>query len=186
MIGGEAGQGLVTIGDLLVRCLARGGYHLLVTQDYLSRIRGGQNAFVVRTGVDPVPAPCESVDILVALDEDTVECRREVMSGDGVVIVDAAFKSSSELALPVPFEELSEKRYWNVAALGVAGAVLGLEKELLADALDRAFGKKHPESVAKNMEALDKAYQWCQGRIPENFKLAKIQNPEKRLALKRQ
>jgi 2-oxoglutarate ferredoxin oxidoreductase subunit alpha len=41
LIGGEAGQGLVTIGQILAKSLVRSGYSIVVTQSYQSRIRGG-------------------------------------------------------------------------------------------------------------------------------------------------
>ncbi len=44
-IGGEAGQGLVSIGSILMRAAAREGWYLFAHQDYESRIRGGHNFF---------------------------------------------------------------------------------------------------------------------------------------------
>jgi len=40
LIGGEAGQGLATSGQLLSKSLVRSGYFILVTQSYQSRIIG--------------------------------------------------------------------------------------------------------------------------------------------------
>jgi len=37
LIGGEAGQGLVTIGQILAKSLVRSGYSIVVTQSYHSR-----------------------------------------------------------------------------------------------------------------------------------------------------
>ena len=51
LIGGEAGQGLVTIGQLLSKTLIKTGYDILVSQSYHSRIRGGHNTFAIRIGV---------------------------------------------------------------------------------------------------------------------------------------
>ena len=48
-IGGEAGQGIVTVGELLSKLLVRNGYSIVVTQSYQSRIRGGHNTFYIRT-----------------------------------------------------------------------------------------------------------------------------------------
>ena len=48
LIGGEAGQGLVTIGQLLSKALVRAGYEVFVSQSYHSRIRGGHNNFAIR------------------------------------------------------------------------------------------------------------------------------------------
>jgi len=41
LIGGEAGQGLVTVGQLLTQALVRAGWRVCVTQGYQSRVRGG-------------------------------------------------------------------------------------------------------------------------------------------------
>jgi len=57
LIGGEAGQGLITVGQILSRILVRSGYFIVVTQDYQSRIRGGHNTFAIRVGIDEVIAP---------------------------------------------------------------------------------------------------------------------------------
>ena len=54
LIGGAAGQGLVTIGQILCKSLVRAGYSIIVTQTYQSRIRGGHNTFAIRAGVDEV------------------------------------------------------------------------------------------------------------------------------------
>ena len=40
MVGGEAGQGVQSVGLLLGKVFARSGYHVFADQDYDSRIRG--------------------------------------------------------------------------------------------------------------------------------------------------
>ncbi|GAI08189.1 unnamed protein product [marine sediment metagenome] len=75
-IGGEAGQGMQTIGYVLSKTLARGGFHLFANQDYMSRIRGGHNFFQIRVKEEPVYALSEEVDILIALDKATVKIHR--------------------------------------------------------------------------------------------------------------
>ncbi|MDR2947094.1 MAG: 2-oxoacid:acceptor oxidoreductase family protein, partial [Candidatus Adiutrix sp.] len=47
VIGGEAGQGLATVGELLARILTRAGHNFLTFQGYHSRIRGGHNTFAL-------------------------------------------------------------------------------------------------------------------------------------------
>ena len=67
-LGGMAGQGLVTISGLLLKLLARAGYHLLATQDYMSRVRGGHNSIQICIDAKPVFAPQPVTNILIALD----------------------------------------------------------------------------------------------------------------------
>ena len=71
-IGGEAGQGIQTIGDGLGRVFARAGYHVFIHQDYESRIRGGHNFFQVRVSDRPVACSRDEVDIVIALDRPSV------------------------------------------------------------------------------------------------------------------
>ena len=173
MIGGEAGQGLVTIGDILTRILVRSGHYVVVTQDYQSRIRGGHNTFVIRAATREIEAPGEAIDVLVALDEETVRLHRGELSADGLMIVDAGLGISADGALGVPFGELAEGRFINMAALGIAATALGLDLEVVAASLEKAFGKKHPETLEKNLEAVEKARTWYKGNGPGRDLLAK-------------
>src|SRR5512133_2492820 len=93
VIGGEAGQGLVTTGEALARMLIRSGYHIVVTQDYMSRIRGGHNTFAIRASTTPVYAPQETVDVLIALDEVTAPLHRPAVSQKGGVVILSAASS---------------------------------------------------------------------------------------------
>ena len=47
-ISGEAGQGIQTMGALLCRIFKNNGFYLFANQDYMSRVRGGNNFFQLR------------------------------------------------------------------------------------------------------------------------------------------
>ncbi|MBS1115073.1 MAG: 2-oxoglutarate ferredoxin oxidoreductase subuit alpha, partial [Nitrospirae bacterium] len=79
-IGGEAGQGIQTIGDTLGLVFSRTGYHVFTHQDYESRVRGGHNFFQVRFADHPVMASRDRVDIIVALDKDSITNYEEELS----------------------------------------------------------------------------------------------------------
>ncbi|MGA7105881.1 MAG: 2-oxoacid:acceptor oxidoreductase family protein, partial [Candidatus Deferrimicrobiaceae bacterium] len=71
-VAGGAGQGVHTVSNLIMRMVVTAGYHVHVTQDYMSRIRGGRNSQTVRIGSDPVRAGRETADILLVVDPDLV------------------------------------------------------------------------------------------------------------------
>ncbi len=48
MVGGEAGQGVESGGAGFAKALARGGLHVFGLPDFMSRIRGGHNFYLVR------------------------------------------------------------------------------------------------------------------------------------------
>ena len=161
VIGGEAGQGLVTVGQLLAKSLVRSGYSILVTQDYQSRIRGGHNSFAIRTAIQNVLAPGEAIDLLVALDADSVEIHGDQMPPDGVAVADAAFGVHVQRCLQVPFKQLSPARYSNVAALGIVGSLLGLDEGLVACLTGEAFGRAGAQVAEENRRALRAGYNWA-------------------------
>jgi len=169
LIGGEAGQGLVTLGQLLSKALVRSGYEILVTQGYQSRIRGGHNTFSVRICAEKVMAPKKGVDVLVALNAETVMLHQADLSARGVLVADTGIGCSKGACLNVPFEELAPRRLENTVGLGTLGALLGLDEALLAGMVAELFGKKHPESADANKEALTRAYAWTAARRPEFF-----------------
>ncbi len=183
LIGGEAGQGLVTLGQLLARCLVRSGYRIVVTQAYQSRIRGGHNTFTIRTGSEEIQAPKRAVDLLISMNEETVRRHGGRLAERGVTIVDESVELICDTCIRVPFRELAEPRFFNVAALGVAGCILGLKQELICTLLDELFAKKKPEMMEKNGQVLDRAYQWAASQGTNHLELPRLEDPPQRWML---
>ncbi|BEQ16485.1 pyruvate ferredoxin oxidoreductase subunit alpha [Desulfoferula mesophila] len=184
MIGGEAGQGLVTVGQVLAKALVKSGYHILVTQDYMSRVRGGHNTFTIRFSSQKLDSPCEGVDLLVALNQQTLDLHAGELNPDSAVVAETGFTCGQAPCLNVPYEELADKRYLNTVALGVAASLLGLERELVAQTLEAAIGKKKGDKVVEeNNQALEKAFAWAQGQTHTLKPPAPAQAGEKRMML---
>ncbi|SKA77025.1 2-oxoglutarate ferredoxin oxidoreductase subunit alpha [Paucidesulfovibrio gracilis DSM 16080] len=161
LVGGEAGQGLATIGELMAKALTRAGYEMAVTQDYQSRIRGGHNTFAIRAGVEPIWGPEEGIDILVALNQETVDRHGPLLKPGGVVVAGQRVELGGYSGLQVPFRELAPKPiYHNVAALGVLGATLCGDPAILEKLVSDTFSGKGDEVVRTNLEVLRKAYEW--------------------------
>ncbi len=170
LIGGEAGQGLVTVGQLLSKCLVRAGWQVCVTQGYQSRVRGGHNSWAVRFGLEEIGAPAEEVDLLVALDQESVDVHRAELAPGALLVADESLEARGVAGLRVPYATLASPTALNIAALGVAGTLLGLPEELMATAVEELFGKKGAEATAENRRALAEASRWA-GSSGANFAL---------------
>jgi len=160
-ICGEAGQGLVTIGQLLAKCLVRAGYHIVVTQSYQSRIRGGHNAFFIRVGASPITAPVGPIDLLVPLNEESIEIHRGEMAADGWIFRDADYGMDGDRNLPVPYASFGGGIYVNIAAFAVTGCLLGLDTSLMEGMVREAFGKKGDAASEKNLSVLARTVEWA-------------------------
>lgn len=168
-IAGEAGQGLDTVGQMLARALVRSGQQILVTQNYMSRIRGGHNFFSIRTGHTEEVGPADRVDLLAALNQESVDLHLPNLSQRGLVLYNAElgldYKKS---ALAVPIKEMvRETILQNTVVLGCLAALLGLDKGIVQNLIQDTLGKKHPELLQKNLDALTKGYEWTREQDPD-------------------
>ena len=159
-ICGEAGQGIQTIGGTLARFFARTGLHVFTHQDYESRIRGGHNFYQVRLSDSPVMSPRDRVDILVAMDKETIPVHRNELSEVGQIVYDSSsLKQNYDEAhfLDVPFMELALKHgskiMANTVATGSVLGMLGMKLDVLNDIIGDTFTKKGEDVVESNIRA---------------------------------
>jgi 2-oxoglutarate ferredoxin oxidoreductase subunit alpha len=176
MVGGEAGQGVQSMGFILAKTFARSGYHVFADQDYESRIRGGHNFFRIRISDKPVGAVIEEVDILLALNQETVPLHRREMSAGGVVIFDGEVIkdiASGPGLLAVPLADLAEKSggkvMANVVALGVTMSLLDYGLDFLNEALLERFGSG--DKGQGNLKAAAAGYQYARENFTKDFKI---------------
>jgi len=162
VIGGEAGQGLVTVGDFLAKALVRAGYEIVVTQDYLSRIRGGHNTYAIRVSHEAVHGPRESIDLLVALDARTVAIHKEDLTARAMVLADESIDLMGRPGLSIPFKTLCPKPLFeNMAALGVLSQILCLDRKWFEGLIAEVFQKKGDDIVSANLKAFADALAWA-------------------------
>jgi 2-oxoglutarate/2-oxoacid ferredoxin oxidoreductase subunit alpha len=177
LIGGEAGQGLVTVGELLTKALVRSGYFVHVTQSYMSRIRGGHNTFAVRAGVGQVQSPARGIDILMALNRETIELHQGELNAGGLILKDESIEAGDGPFLDIPLKELApDSLFENVAGLGVLSALIGLDKSKPQGCIESVFGKKKPQLVEKNLDVLNAAFSFAADKKIDKYRLAGSQD----------
>jgi len=176
MVGGEAGQGVQSMGFILAKAFARGGYHVFADQDYESRVRGGHNFLRVRISDSKVEAISEKVDILLALNQETIELHRGELVHEGVTVFDGEelknVKNDGAL-FSVPLGKLAEEKAGaklmaNTVALGVALGLVHYDPEILAGVLREHFGTG--EKGEGNVKAAAAGYEYAANNFKEKFK----------------
>jgi 2-oxoglutarate ferredoxin oxidoreductase subunit alpha len=167
MVGGEAGQGVQTIGFILAKTLARAGLYVFTDQDYESRVRGGHNFFRVRARDSELLSLSEKLDVLIAIDQNTVESHHQEVKKDGVTIYDhdklrTEGKKVNSLSIrleKIAGEITSNKLLANSVAIGAAIAVGGYKFELLKQVIDEQFAHLGEEIVDANVKAARAGYE---------------------------
>ncbi|ADQ14245.1 2-oxoacid:acceptor oxidoreductase subunit alpha [Halanaerobium hydrogeniformans] len=179
VIAGEAGQGLKTVESLLTKTFSRHGYYLFSTKDYMSRIRGGHNFMQVRISDEKVEGPAEGIDLLVALNEESVEVHRDEMSERGVILT--SLESDSDQVVTIDAKAIAKDvnpRAANTVFVGAAFKIMGLPTKEAKTALKEHFAKK--ESVIEdNLTLLDQGYE----TVNEVFELEDLGAKEGRMII---
>jgi len=86
LFGGEAGQGPNILTKVLGEALVAHGNHVFYSRDYQSLIRGGHNFNVLTFSDEPVWSNDSEIDIIVALDENTVKIHKKELKKNGFII----------------------------------------------------------------------------------------------------
>ena len=164
-IGGEAGQGIDTIGDLLTQVFVQAGFYTFTIKDFESRIRGGYNFTQIRVSDQPIHAPVEYIDVIVALSRDAVVGVRDRLVEEGVIIFDDTieFDDLEACHFPAPLEKTAKEvggniRMMNAAALGAILSVIKFPFKLAEDALSAIFGRKGEKIVFGNVAVAKALY----------------------------
>src|ERR1700757_2698933 len=72
-IGGAAGQGVATPGDIFAKIFSRRGLHVNTYNAYQSIIRGGHTFLTIRTGSENVTNMGDLIDLLIPLNQDALD-----------------------------------------------------------------------------------------------------------------
>ena len=160
-ITGEAGQGTQTIGDALTQIFKSAGYHLFAYQDFMSRIRGGNNFFEIRVSIKPVHSPRRIADIIICLDKPSVDIHKKDLAVDGMLIVDKTKFGMAGLEVSmydVAFNEIAlrvanDALYSNAIACGLIAGLAGLDFAFVEQGMQAVFGRKSNEIIQNNVNS---------------------------------
>jgi 2-oxoglutarate ferredoxin oxidoreductase subunit alpha len=170
-IGGAAGDGVASAGNTLALSVARQGLAVSAYNSYQSVIRGGHSWLRLRISAEKPLNHGDQIDVLIALNQDTLDRHLQEMVAGGVALYNAAkFRPSYEppdgvqlCALPVPeltpsYKELPVMQ--NTVAVGAVIRLMGLDFAGLESVLDSTFAKK-PHVVKVNVDAARAGYEYA-------------------------
>ena len=172
-IGGEAGQGIQSVSSIIAKAFVRHGFYVFINQDFESRIRGGHNFDQVRISTAAVRAVGEKIDILIALDQDTIYRDIDSMTEDGIVLYDGdmiRFDAEKRNHLSVPFGRIASdvgksKIMINSVATGAAIALTDFSLQPVLDCLQDQFQQKGSKTVEYNQQSASAGYDFVKRNL---------------------
>jgi 2-oxoglutarate ferredoxin oxidoreductase subunit alpha len=180
-VAGEAGEGVLSTGQLILLAAARAGYGVLTDSVPPAEIKGGHSLFQIRLSSHRLHSRGDVIDILLAFNQEAYDRNiREVRNG-GLLVYD-----SSEFTPPenpgtyqqhaLPLTDIARKEIQfelgkNVVAVGAISALFGLDPEYIRKLLHQRFARKGEDILNKNYQALDAGIGYVERNIPERGSL---------------
>lgn len=174
-IGGEAGFGIMSTGEMFARACMRAGLNVYTYPEYPSLIRGGHNTVQVTASPQPLTSHRAQLAILVALNRETIDRHLSELSPQGVIIYDTTDRTFADFQptaisrhdvqlLGLPMEKLAMagggmKLMRNTVALGASCALLDIPTDHLTEIIRDTFGHKGEAVVKLNVDVLTVGYQ---------------------------
>jgi len=190
-IGGKAGEGIMSAGLMFSKCASRGGLNIYNYTEYPSLIKGGHNTYQVHVGEDEVFFISSKIDLLIALDEETVNLHKNELNFGGGIIYDSEKVKLGDKDLPkiklypIPLEKIAleykNKILKNTVALGASIALLDYDLGILSSMLTEMFKRKGEEMIKINIGAAKAGYDFIKKNFKNDFgfKLVKTKNKPK-------
>jgi 2-oxoglutarate/2-oxoacid ferredoxin oxidoreductase subunit alpha len=169
-IGGAAGQGVATPGDIFAKIFSRRGLNLNAYNAYQSIIRGGHTFLTIRAGPDKVTNMGDRIDLFIPLNQDSMDRHLRLLSPGAACLYNAdtvqpgpAAEGVQLCALPVA--ELADitrnKVAQNTIAIGAGLHMMGIGFQSLEDVLQEQFKKKGDAVVAENVSVARAGYDYA-------------------------
>lgn len=158
LIGGAAGQGMDTVANLFNKVLQRSGYYVYTTSDYRSRVRGGHNFFQIRFSDKEISSPRRGLDVIFALNEETLERHLDRLNEGGVSFCDEGiegFEGTKKYDLVKKAKELGNPKMISTIGLGMLLGKLKIDVKVGEEVVRETFKEG---LIDGNIKALDYGY----------------------------
>src|SRR6201997_1958462 len=169
-IGGAAGQGVATPGDIFAKIFSRRGLHLNAYNAYQSIIRGGHTFLTIRTGPERVSNMGDHLDLLIPLNQDAMNRHLGLLTARAACIYNADMIKPGVAAAgvqlcPLPVSKLADitrnKVAQNTLALGAGLSMMGIGFPALEEVLIEQFKKKGEAVASENVGIARAGYDYA-------------------------
>ncbi|MBL0058402.1 MAG: 2-oxoacid:acceptor oxidoreductase subunit alpha [Elusimicrobia bacterium] len=178
-IGGAAGDGVASTGEILAKTCSRSGLHYFAQSSYQSVIRGGHVVYQFQTGSEPVYTQGDGFDLMIALNQDSIDYHLNSVNrsaGRGFIFnsdkvkLDPALLPAGAMAYGIPVGDLTAEFgrnpvMQNTLACGVLVYLLGLSWDVFETAIRSQFGKKKAEIADLNVKVAQKGFDYAKSKF---------------------
>ncbi|MEM3769824.1 MAG: 2-oxoacid:acceptor oxidoreductase family protein [Candidatus Bathyarchaeia archaeon] len=166
IIGGHGGQGVVLAGQILGKAAAFEGKNVVQTQSYGAEARGSLAKSEVIISESRIGFPAvRRCDVLVAMNQESLEKYWPLLKDDGTLIVDSSVEKFPEVkakTFKVPAVETARKTFGEnlFANMVILGALVKITQVVSVESMEMSIRESVSEKTLEtNLNAFKKGLQ---------------------------
>jgi 2-oxoglutarate ferredoxin oxidoreductase subunit alpha len=174
-IGGEAGEGIASAGEVYLKAAARRGLGAFAHNSFQSAIRGGEVLLQIRIGPHPVLSQGGDWDFLIALNQGVLDRHLPSARPGAQALINAdaskapASASAGMLAFPVGALTVDLPRNPIVQNMVLLGGLAFLQKfswPLVEESIRAQFRKRDDSLADQNASAARRGWEYAEEHFP--------------------
>ncbi len=181
---GESGQGIDSIGNIIINAMVSEGYRVFAYREYPSLIKGGFACYQIDIADHPIKSPSQEIDILLSISRVSASAYATKVAKNGIIVhtldqlefteaakahiahnnIQVIFVDAESIAVSHGGDKLME----NVVLVGVLWRMLGLGLVSVSAQLERVFAKK-PKLLEIDLECVNAGYDHPVGKLNHDY-----------------
>lgn len=176
-MGGEGGDGIISMGEILSKAVVRGGLNIHAFRTFPAEIRGGLAMFQLRAGSGPCLSLKQQVDILLCFNQDAYEAYARDLRPDGTLLYDPKLCTPDDQVpaarrRELPLEDLmtataGDAKGKNVVGLGALTFLYDIPLSYAEAVIKDFWGRKGEAVLSRNLKAAGAGHAYASEKLRE-------------------
>ncbi|MCR4305142.1 MAG: 2-oxoacid:acceptor oxidoreductase subunit alpha [Gallionella sp.] len=164
-IGGEGGEGVISVGDFITQACAHAGLDVYTFKTFPAEIKGGYAMYQVRVCTERLYNQGDTFDVLCAFNGEAYNMNLASLRPGTAIVYDSPGDFTPDIppgvfAYPIPMtqtaKDMHNLRAKNMVALGAMSVLFNIPVESLREVITAKFSRKGDEVVQGNLAALER------------------------------
>jgi 2-oxoglutarate ferredoxin oxidoreductase subunit alpha len=164
-IGGEGGEGVISVGDFITQACAHAGLDVYTFKTFPAEIKGGYAMYQVRAATERLYNQGDTFDVLCAFNGEAYNMNRASLKPGTAFVYDSPSDFTPDIpegvfAYPIPMtqtaKEMNNVRAKNMVAMGAMSILFNIPVESLREVIAAKFTRKGEAVVKGNLAAFER------------------------------
>ena len=164
-IGGEGGEGVISVGDFITQACARDGLDVYTFKTFPAEFKGGYAMYQVRAGTERLYNQGDTFDVLCAFNGEAYNMNRASLKPGTAFVYDSPSDFTPDIppgvfAYPIPMtqtaKEMNNLRAKNMVAMGAMSVLFNIPEAALREVIATKFARRGEDVVKGNLTAFER------------------------------